>query len=259
MSLTTKEYRTITYISGPLLYLENVRDLPFGSMVEITLPTGDIRNGQVLEVNEQYVLIQILEKTIGMDVKKTSVRLKEEVARIGVSSEMVGRIFDGTSRPIDGLGEVAAEKRLQDGLDFLGIGVLQPERLDNRPARGSARACRRCVDLDNGSLGAIREAVDGDERVEGLLEGHVLERGGDVRGDVAGRDDAEVELFGQDAESDLERDVLHGEILNAGGGVLDEVGGPHGRRLVGSDGIGARQDEQRRDSKAEKGFHSVTP
>jgi len=112
MSLTTKEYRTITYISGPLLYLENVRDLPFGSMVEITLPTGDIRNGQVLEVNEQYVLIQILEKTIGMDVKKTSVRLKEAVARIGVSSEMVGRIFDGTSQPIDGLGEVAAEKRL---------------------------------------------------------------------------------------------------------------------------------------------------
>ena len=112
MNLTTKEYRTITYISGPLLYLENVRDLPFGSMVEITLPTGDIRNGQVLEVNEQYVLIQILEKTIGMDVKKTSVRLKEAVARIGVSSEMVGRIFDGTSQPIDGLGEVAAEKRL---------------------------------------------------------------------------------------------------------------------------------------------------
>ena len=112
MNLTTKEYRTITYISGPLLYLENVRDLPFGSMVEITLPTGDIRNGQVLEINEQYVLIQILEKTIGMDVKKTSVRLKEAVARIGVSSEMVGRIFDGTSQPIDGLGEVAAEKRL---------------------------------------------------------------------------------------------------------------------------------------------------
>ena len=60
MDLTTKEYRTITYISGPLLFLEKVYDLPYGSMVEITLPTGEIRNGQVLEVGTEHTLIQIL-------------------------------------------------------------------------------------------------------------------------------------------------------------------------------------------------------
>ena len=112
MNLTTKEYRTITCITGPLLFLDNVHDLPFGAMVEITLPTGEVRSGQVLEISTRHVLIQILEKTSGMDIKKTSVRLREDIARIGVSTEMVGRIFDGAARPIDGLGEVAVEKRL---------------------------------------------------------------------------------------------------------------------------------------------------
>jgi len=112
MDLTVKEYRTVSYISGPLLFLEKVRDLPYGSMVEIVLPTGEIRNGQVLEIGMDHVLIQILEQTAGMDVEKTSVRLKEKVSRIGVSEEMVGRIFDGAVRPIDGLGETAVEKRL---------------------------------------------------------------------------------------------------------------------------------------------------
>ena len=112
MDLTTKEYRTVSYISGPLLFLDNVHDLPFGAMVEITLPTGEIRNGQVLEIGTKHVLIQILEKTVGMDISKTSVRLKEDVARIGVSTEMVGRIFNGAARPIDGMGEVAVDKKL---------------------------------------------------------------------------------------------------------------------------------------------------
>lgn len=112
MKLTTKDYRTITYISGPLLFLEKVRDLPFDAMVEIIMPDGGIRNGQVLEIGEKHVLIQILERTAGMDVRNTSVRLKEEVSRIGVSMEMLGRIFDGAARPIDGLGELPVEKRI---------------------------------------------------------------------------------------------------------------------------------------------------
>ena len=112
MNLTTKEYRTVSYISGPLLFLERVHDLPYGSMVEIILPDGEIRNGQVLEISVDHVLIQILEKTSGMDIKRTSVRLREDVSRIGVSEEMVGRIFDGSARPVDGLGDMAVEKRL---------------------------------------------------------------------------------------------------------------------------------------------------
>ena len=112
MKLVTKDYRTITYISGPLLFLENVHDLPFSAMVEIIMPDGGIRNGQVLEISEKHVLIQILERTAGMDVKNTKVRLKDEVSQIGVSMEMLGRIFDGAARPIDGLGELPVEKRI---------------------------------------------------------------------------------------------------------------------------------------------------
>ncbi len=112
MNLSTKEYRTVTYISGPLLFLEHVHDLPYNSMVEIILPDKSIRNGQVLEIGKDHVLIQILEQTAGMDIARTSVRLKENVSRIGVSTEMVGRIFDGAARPVDGLGDVAVEKRL---------------------------------------------------------------------------------------------------------------------------------------------------
>ena len=128
MDLTTKEYRTINYISGPLLFLEKVYDLPYGAMVEISLPTGEIRNGQVLEIGTEHVLIQILEKTVGMDIKKTSVRLKEEVARLGVSTEMVGRIFDGASRPIDDMGELAVDKRLPvTGLPINPVARSRPE------------------------------------------------------------------------------------------------------------------------------------
>jgi V/A-type H+/Na+-transporting ATPase subunit B len=112
MNLTTTEYRTISYISGPLLFLDRVHDLPYNAMVEIILPDESIRSGQVLEVGTDHVLIQILEKTAGMDVKNTRIRLREDVARIGVSAEMVGRIFDGAARPIDDLGELAVDRRL---------------------------------------------------------------------------------------------------------------------------------------------------
>jgi len=128
MDLSTKEYRTISYISGPLLFLEQVHDLPFGAMVEIILPTGEVRNGQVLEIGTEHVLIQVLEKTAGMDVDTTRVRLREHVARIGVSSEMVGRIFDGAAHPIDNMGEVAMEKRLPvDGAPLNPVSRARPE------------------------------------------------------------------------------------------------------------------------------------
>jgi len=112
MNLTTKEYRTVSYISGPLLFLDRVKDLPYSSMVEIILPGGEVRNGQVLEIDDERVLIQILEDSAGMDIKRTRIRLKEEISRIGVGEEMIGRIFDGAARPVDNLGELTVEKRL---------------------------------------------------------------------------------------------------------------------------------------------------
>ncbi len=110
--LVTKEYRNVRYISGPLLIVEKARELSYGAMVEIILGDGTRRSGQVLEVTTDYAVIQVLEGTLGIDVANTTIRLVEDVARFGVSRDMVGRIFNGRGEPIDGLPPIIPEKRI---------------------------------------------------------------------------------------------------------------------------------------------------
>jgi len=110
--LVTKEYRNVRYISGPLLIVEKARELSYGAMVEILLGDGTRRSGQVLEVTTDYAVIQVLEGTLGIDVANTRIRLVEDVARFGVSRDMVGRIFNGRGEPIDGLPPIIPEKRI---------------------------------------------------------------------------------------------------------------------------------------------------
>ena len=107
-----KEYSTVTYVSGPLLFLEGAQDLAYGAIVNITDGSGRVRGGQVIEVSDQYTVLQVFEETSGLDLANTKVSLVEDVARLGVSKEMVGRAFNGIGRPIDGLPPVVAEKRL---------------------------------------------------------------------------------------------------------------------------------------------------
>ncbi len=113
MQLSTREFKTVSYVSGPLLFLENAQSIPYGAMVSILLPGGGERHGQALEVSEEYAVIQVLEETRGLDVAETTVRLDDDVARLGVSADMIGRVFNGTGRPIDGLPAVIPEKRLE--------------------------------------------------------------------------------------------------------------------------------------------------
>ncbi len=112
MDLLKKEYTSVNYISGPLLFVENARDLAYGAIVEITDGTGRKRGGQVIEVSEEYAVIQVFEETTGLDLATTKVSLVEDVARLGVSKEMLGRRFNGIGKPIDGLPPVTPEKRL---------------------------------------------------------------------------------------------------------------------------------------------------
>ncbi|WP_337869403.1 V-type ATP synthase subunit B [Meiothermus sp.] len=107
-----KEYNAVTYVSGPLLFLEGAADLAYGAIVNIDDGTGRIRGGQVIEVSDQYTVLQVFEETSGLNLDKTTVSLVEDVARLGVSKEMVGRAFNGIGRPIDGLPPVVADKRL---------------------------------------------------------------------------------------------------------------------------------------------------
>ena len=112
MQLTTKQYQSISYISGPLLFVEGAHDLPYGAIVNIHLPEGGIRGGQVIEVSEKNAVVQVFEETAGLDLARTSVSLREDVARISCSREMIGRRFNGLGDPIDGLPPIIPEKRL---------------------------------------------------------------------------------------------------------------------------------------------------
>jgi len=112
VDLLKKEYNSPNYLSGPLLFLENAEDLAYNAIVDIQDGFGRIRGGQVIEVSEEYAVIQVFEETAGLDLAHTSVSLVESVARLGVSKDILGRRFDGVGRPIDGLQPVTAEKRL---------------------------------------------------------------------------------------------------------------------------------------------------
>ncbi|HEU4798829.1 MAG TPA: V-type ATP synthase subunit B [bacterium] len=112
MQLTTKRYQSISYISGPLLFVEGASDLSYGAIVNIHLPDDTVRGGQVIEVSERNAVIQVFEETRGLDLAKTSISLREDVARLGVSREIVGRRFNGLGDPIDGLPPIIPEKRV---------------------------------------------------------------------------------------------------------------------------------------------------
>jgi len=112
VELATKRYRSISYISGPLLFVEGARDLSYGAIVNIHLPDGSVRTGQVIEISVRHAVIQVFEETTGLDVAATAVSLREDVARFGVSREIIGRRFNGRGEPIDGLPPIIPEKRL---------------------------------------------------------------------------------------------------------------------------------------------------
>ena len=113
--LLKKEYSEVSYVSGPLLFLKNAPDLAYNAIVRITDGTGRVRGGQVIEVSDKITTLQVFEDPRGIDLASTTVSLVEDVARLGVSREMIGRRFNGIGEPIDGLPEVVADKRLPIG------------------------------------------------------------------------------------------------------------------------------------------------
>jgi V/A-type H+/Na+-transporting ATPase subunit B len=102
MSLAGLEYTTIREISGPLLFVESVRGVGYGELARIRTPNGEERRGQVLEIGGGVAVVQVFEGTTGLDVAKTSIRFTGDTVKLPVSNDMLGRIFDGSGRPIDG-------------------------------------------------------------------------------------------------------------------------------------------------------------
>ncbi len=107
-----KEYWDLTYVTGPLVFLSNGDRFPTGAILDLVLEDGTTREGQVLEASKEHAVVQVLQGTQGIDIKRTSVSLKHEGARVAVSKDIVGRRFNGTGVPIDGLPPVVADKEL---------------------------------------------------------------------------------------------------------------------------------------------------
>jgi V/A-type H+/Na+-transporting ATPase subunit B len=114
-TLLKKEYTEVSYVSGPLLFLQNAPDLAYNAIVRIVDGNGRERGGQVIEVSTEYTVLQVFEETSGIDLSSTTVNLVESVARLGVSKDMIGRRFNGIGNPIDGLPAVVAAQRLPIG------------------------------------------------------------------------------------------------------------------------------------------------
>jgi len=109
MSLVLREYRTISRISGPLLFVEAVKDIGYNELVRVIAPDGSERRGQILEVSDKMAVVQVFEGTSGLDVKGTAVRFTGETIKLPVSSDMLGRVLDGSGTPIDGGPKIIAE------------------------------------------------------------------------------------------------------------------------------------------------------
>ena len=109
-----REFKTVTEVSGPLMFvdLKGKGGVSYGEMAEIQTTSGERRRGQVLDVSKDLAVIQCFEGTAGLETKDTVCRFLGETMHIGVSQEMLGRVFNGRGVPIDGGGDIVPEKIL---------------------------------------------------------------------------------------------------------------------------------------------------
>lgn len=105
-----KEYRTINEVVGPLMIVEKVEGVKYEELIEVRMQNGEIRRGQVLEINGDKAMVQIFEGTSSINLRDSKVRFLGHPLELGVSEDMVGRIFDGLGRPKDNGPEILPEK-----------------------------------------------------------------------------------------------------------------------------------------------------
>lgn len=106
-----KEYQTVKEISGPLMLVTEVEGVKYEELVDIRLQNGEQRRGKVLEVGDGFALVQLFEGSAGINLPETSVRFLGKPLELGVSEDMIGRIFDGMGEPIDDGPRLIAEER----------------------------------------------------------------------------------------------------------------------------------------------------
>ena len=107
-----KEYRSIQEVAGPLMVVSGVEGVKYDELGEIELANGDIRRCKVLEVNGDTALVQMFESSTGINLSNSKVRFLGKSLDFGVSPDILGRVFDGMGKPIDGGPDIIPEKRL---------------------------------------------------------------------------------------------------------------------------------------------------
>ena len=105
-----KEYRTIHEVSGPLMVVENVEGVTYDELAEIQLHSGEVRRCKVLEVNGDRAVVQLFDSSAGINLRDATIRFLGHPLQLGVSADMLGRVFNGMGEPIDGGPAILAEE-----------------------------------------------------------------------------------------------------------------------------------------------------
>jgi V/A-type H+-transporting ATPase subunit B len=113
-----KEYKTISRVAGPLVFVQKTEPVGYNDLVKIMLPDGTVKNGQVLDTSNEIVVVQVFEGTSGID-RNTRIKFLGENIKLSVSTEMLGRILNGAGKPIDGGPEIIPEKKV----DIIGAAI----------------------------------------------------------------------------------------------------------------------------------------
>ena len=116
--MSGKEYRTISDVKGPLVFLNKTEPVSYNEIVQLRLSDGSIKNGQLLDTSDDQVIVQVFEGTASVD-RQTGVKFLGDVFKLPVSKGLIGRILDGAGRPRDGGPEIVAD----DMADIIGAAI----------------------------------------------------------------------------------------------------------------------------------------
>lgn len=160
-----EEYKTIDEVAGPLMLVRGVRGAEYNELAEIELADGSLRRAKVLEVDGENVLVQLCENAAGINPKTSKVRFLGRTMELGVSDDILSRVFDGLGNPIDSGPEILPQKRMDiNGLpinpvarnypqEFIQTGISAIDGL-NTLVRGQKLPIFSAAGLPHGKLAA---------------------------------------------------------------------------------------------------------
>ena len=125
MATVSKEYKTISEIAGPLVFVKKTEPIAYQELVSVKLSDGSVKRGQVLDTSDDMVVVQIFEGTSGID-QSAAVRFLGETMKMPVSKDMLGRVLSGAGDPLDGGPAITPEAKL----DIVGA-AINPWARDN--------------------------------------------------------------------------------------------------------------------------------